>query len=108
MVRPRLAECESEPLVPSTVSVEFPVAVLMAAENRIGALEPAVTLKGLTGFDTTPAGKPLSVTWTVPVKPLSGSAESVTDVLVAPCWTVTEFWEKAREKSGRGGGGGGV
>jgi hypothetical protein len=44
------------------MSVEFPVAVLMAAENRIGVPEPAAMLKGLEGLETTPAGKPLRVT----------------------------------------------
>ncbi len=52
--------------------VKFPVPTLGAAEKRTGALEPAAMLKGLDGLEMTPEGKPVNVTWTVPVKPLSG------------------------------------
>jgi hypothetical protein len=34
----------------------------MAAENRIGVLEPAAMLNGLEGLETAPVGKPLRVT----------------------------------------------
>lgn len=93
--------------MPSAIIVEFPVEAFAAAEKRRSALDPAATLKGLGGLETTSAGRPVSVTWTVPVKPLSGLMNSLTAGLVAPCWTLTEFWEKAIEKSGSGGGGGG-
>jgi hypothetical protein len=107
MVRARFAGCESEPLVPVATIVEFPIEVFVAAENRTAALEPAETVKGLTGFEMTPAGKPVRVTWTEPVKPLSGLIDNVIAGLVAPCWRLTEFKEKTTEKSGCGGGGGG-
>jgi len=87
--------------------VEFPVEAFAAAEKRTGMLEPAAMLKGLAGLATTPEGKPERVTWTEPVKPLSGLTDNLTAWLVAPCNTLTEFWEKPIEKSGCGGGGGG-
>jgi len=106
-VRARFAGCESEPLLPVAIIVEVPVEAFIAAENRTGALEPGETLKGLTGFEITPVGKAERVTWTEPVKPLSGFTDNVIAGLVAPCWRLTEPEEKAREKSGCGGGGGG-
>jgi hypothetical protein len=72
----------------------------MAAENKTGVLDPAETLKGLIGFEMTPTGNPESVTCTEPVKPLSGLMDNVIAGLVAPCWRLMEFVEKAREKSG--------
>ena len=87
--------------------MEFPVEVFVAAENRTAALEPAETVKGLTGFEITPAGKPVRVTRTEPVKPLSGLIDNVIAGLVPPCSRLTEPEEKAREKSGCEGGGGG-
>jgi hypothetical protein len=107
MVRPRLAGWEREPLVPEAMMVKFPVLALGAAEKRTGALEPAAMLKGLAGLEMTPEGKPVNVTWTVPVKPLSGSMDKLTGGPVAACWTATEFAENAIEKSGEGEGGGG-
>ena len=88
--------------------VKFPVDALAAAENSTGVLAAALTVKGLAGFDVTPAGKPLSVTCTVPANPLLGVTDRFTAGLVTPCWTPTEFWEKEMEKSGCGGGGGSV
>lgn len=93
--------------MPVAIIVEFPVGAFGAAEKRTGALEPVATLKGLGGFEMTPAGNPESVTCTEPVKPLSGLTESITAELVDPCWRLTEFIENPMEKSGCGGGGGG-
>jgi hypothetical protein len=73
------------------VRVEFPVEAFAAAEKISDVLEPATTLKGLVGFETTPWGRPLRTTWTVPVKPLRGLMDSLTDELVVPCWTLTAF-----------------
>jgi hypothetical protein len=88
------------------IIVEFPVGAFGAAEKRTGALEPAATLNGLSGFEVTPTGNPETVTCTEPAKPLSGLTESITAELVDPWWRLTEFEENAREKSGCGGGGG--
>ena len=87
--------------------VEFPVEAFGAAEKRTGALEPVAMLKELTGFEMTPLGNPVRVTWTDPVKPLSAVTDRLTAGLVVPCWRLTEFTEKPMEKSGCGGGGGG-
>jgi hypothetical protein len=65
--------------------VEVPAEALEAAEKKIGVFEPAAALNGLAGLETTPAGKPVKVTWTEPVKPLSGSTERLIGELVAPC-----------------------
>jgi hypothetical protein len=107
MVRARFAGWESEPLTPVAIIVEFPIEAFMAAENKRGVLDPAETLNGLMGFEMTPVGKPVRVTWTESVKPLSGLMDNVIAGLVAPCWRLTEFEENAREKSGCGGAGGG-
>jgi len=80
--------------------VKFPVDAFGTAEKRTGVLEPAGMLKGLIGFERTPAGTPLRVTWTEPVKPLIGVTDNITAGLVPPCWTVAEFDEKPMEKSG--------
>ena len=69
-------------------------------------LEPAATLKGLWGFEVTPTGRALSVTWTAPAKPFSAFTETLTEGLVAPCGMEIEFDDKLRVKSGAGGGGG--
>lgn len=71
--------------MPVATIAEFPVAVFGAADKSTGMLEPAATLNGLKGFEMTPAGKPLRVTWTEPVKPLSGFTDNVIAELVAPC-----------------------
>jgi hypothetical protein len=86
---------------------EFPVEALSAAEKRMGVAEVAATLKGLVGLETTPVGRPVSVTWTVPMKPFNGLTESVIAELVEPCCRLKEFVEKLMEKSAWGGGGGG-
>jgi hypothetical protein len=64
--------------------VEFPVEAFAAAEKRTGTLEPAAMLKGLTGLETMPEGRPERVTCTEPVKRLSGLMDKLTDWLVAP------------------------
>jgi hypothetical protein len=104
---PRFAGWEREPFVPVAIIVEFPVNAFVAAGKRTGVLEPTATLKGLTGFEMTSAGKPVRVTWTEPVKPLSEVTDRLTAGLVEPCWRLMEFTEKPIEKSGCGGGGGG-
>jgi len=84
--------------------VKLPAAALAEAPKMIGALAPAATLKGLDGFEVTPAGSELRVTWTEPEKPLSGFTETFTAELVAPWAMEIEFDERARAKSATGGG----
>jgi len=42
--------------------VKFPVVALEEALNNRDVLAPAATLKGLAGFEVTPAGRELSAT----------------------------------------------
>ena len=56
------SEWDSEPLVPCTEIVKFPVVALAEAPKTTGVLAPAVTLKGLAGFEVTPAGRVLNAT----------------------------------------------
>jgi hypothetical protein len=62
-------------------------------------------LKGLGGLEVTPAGRPVKVTCTEPVKPFRGLTESVTALLLMPCVTETDVAERLRTKSGEEGGG---
>lgn len=80
-----------EPLTPVAVTVKLPVPALEAAEKSTGALAPAATPKEPAGFETIPAGKPESETWTVPEKPFRAPTDTLTAELVAPCCTLTEF-----------------
>jgi hypothetical protein len=56
-----------------------------AAEKRMGVLELAAMVNGLTGLEMMSAGKPVGVTWTEPLKPLSGLTERLIVELVTPC-----------------------
>jgi hypothetical protein len=106
-VRVRFVEWDKLPLVPCAETVKFPVAALEAAPNRTEVLAPAATVKGLVGLDVTPEGSAPKVTCTLPVKPFSGLTEILTAELAAPWITEIELGDKAMEKSGEGGGGGG-
>jgi len=92
------------PLIPWAETVKFPVAAFAVAPKTTEVLAPAATLKGLAGFEATPEGSALRVTCTVPVNPLLGFTETLRAELVPPCWTETEFEERASVKSGTGGG----
>jgi hypothetical protein len=82
--------------------MKFPVAAFAVAPKIIEVLAPAATLNGLGGFELTPAGSVPKVTCTVPVNPLLGFTETLRAELVPPCWTETEFEERASVKSGTG------
>jgi hypothetical protein len=88
------------------VIVKFPVAALGAAPKTIVELAPEAMLNGLEGFEITPLGTPVNVTWTVPVKPFWPETETVTGALVAACATDSEFEESVIAKSGEGNAGG--
>jgi len=81
------------------------VGAFAATPKTTAVLAPAATVKGLAGFEVTPAGSALSVTWTVLAKPLTGFMETPTAELAEPCGTEIEFEDTPREKSGTGGGG---
>ena len=92
--------------MPCIEIVKFPVAAFAAAPKTTGVLAPTVTLKGLAGFEVTPVGSALSVTWTAPAKPFSAFTETLTEGLVAPWAMEMEFDDRARVKSAKGGRGG--
>lgn len=87
------------PLVPVTVMVEVPAVAVLAAVNVI-VLVPVVDA-GLNAA-VTPAGNPLALKATLPVKPPLGVIVIVS-VAVAPALTETDVEEAAMEKLGRGG-----
>ena len=93
-------------MTPCAEIVKLPVAAFAATPKTTETLAPAAMLNGLAGFDVTPAGRALSVTCTLPVKPLMGVTEKLTAELAAPCCTVIEPDDRPRVKSGIGGGGG--
>jgi hypothetical protein len=102
----RVAEWETEPLLPWAVIVKLPVATLDDAPKTTAVLAPDAMLKGLEGFETTPLGTPDNVTWTVPVKPFCPTTETVMGAVVPPCARESEVDESVIAKSGDGGAGG--
>ena len=97
----------SEPLDAVATTAKFPVFALTAAENAIGVVAVRLATKGLAGFELTPGGTPLKVTWTAPENPLAGATDRFAAGLVRPCCTLTALGENEMEKSGCGAGGGG-
>jgi hypothetical protein len=87
--------------------MKLPVATLEEAPKTTEVLAPAATVKGLGGFEVTPAGRELRATWTTPAKPFRELTETLTAELVAPCVMEMELEERLSEKSASGGGGGG-
>ena len=101
----RVAECNNEPLLPRAVIVKLPVAAVGVAPRTRGVFAPGATLSGPAGFDTTPVGRPVSVTCTAPAKPFWPLIEMLIE-LVAPCESESELDESVIEKSeGEAGGG---
>ncbi|PYT53123.1 MAG: hypothetical protein DMG43_09855 [Acidobacteria bacterium] len=56
--------------------MNVPVEAFAAALKTTAVLAPAATVKGLAGFELTPAGSALSVTWTAFAKPLTAFMET--------------------------------
>ena len=102
-----MEECERFPLVPSTVTVKFPVGAFTAAPSTTGTLLFAAKLKGLDGFVCTPLGNPLNVTCTDPANPFWPFTDTLSAELVVPCCRLIALEETEIEKSWAGGGGGG-
>ena len=82
------------------------MAAFESAPKMMETVAPTATVKGLGGFEVTPAGSVPSVTCTEPANPFSEFTERLTVELVAPCVRETEVVERVTEKSGEGGGGG--
>jgi hypothetical protein len=100
-----VTEWDKEPLIPRAVTVKLPVAEFDDAPNTMAVFEPEAMVSGFTGFDRTPLGKPVRVTWTEPAKPFWPATETVMGALV-PCGMERELEEKVIAKSGDGAGGG--
>jgi hypothetical protein len=88
--------------------MKFPAAALAEAPKITEAFAPAATVKGLAGFEVTPLGSALSVTWTAPENPLTGFTVMLMAGLVMPWVMEIELDDKLNVKSGAGGGGGGL
>lgn len=65
-----------------------------------GWLLPTESVNGELGEELTPVGSPLIETVTLPVKPFTGVAVTVTAALVEVCATSNELGEGARVKPG--------
>lgn len=74
--RVTVAECVSVPSVLVMVSVYVPVGVIDAVETVSVELPEPETDMGLK-LAVAPAGKPLTLRFTVPVKPLRGAIDAV-------------------------------
>jgi hypothetical protein len=88
------------------VSEELPVEAFAGTVKVTCADAPAAILSGDEGELTTPVGKPVNATDTVPENPFDPVIETVTGALVMPPTALTEVAETEMEKSPAGGGGG--
>src|SRR6516225_7989607 len=92
-----VVECVRLPLVPVMVIVYVPVGVVeLVATERVELPEPATEV-GLK-LAVVPLGSPLTLKFTVPVKPFTAPTVAVYDV-PAPAVTVCELGEAERVKS---------
>lgn len=90
-IRLRVALSVVEPLVPVTVTVAVPTVAVAEAVNVSVLPADPVTEVGLKAA-VTPAGRPLALKVTVPVKPLKGDTVTLL-VAVVPCMTVVPVAE---------------
>ena len=95
----KVAVCVTDVAVPVTVTVASPVAALAAAVNVTFCGVPGVRLS-VDGLAVTPAGRPLSLTLTVPLKPFIGTASTETVLPAPPCDTAILDGPSAKVKSG--------
>jgi hypothetical protein len=92
------------PEVPVNVMVELPVTAFDAAVRVTLCAMPGVSVN-VAGLAVTPAGSPLSKTFTLAVNPLTAVAVTVIACPFAPAVNARLPGATAREKSGGGGGG---
>ena len=71
-----VAECDSEPSVPVIIRGYVPVGVVVAVETVSVEFPEPETDAGLK-LAVAPIGKPLTLRFTVPVKPLRGAIDAV-------------------------------
>jgi hypothetical protein len=83
MVAATVAEWVSAPELPVKVTVALPAAALAAAVTVIVCGAPGVKLS-VAGCAVTPAGRPAIATFTVPMKPLAGTAFTLIGCPVPP------------------------
>src|SRR5277367_3748515 len=81
----------------------LPMATFVAAPKMTEVCAPAATVNEPAGLAVTPAGIPVKVTCTEPLKPFSAVTITFTAELEEPCATETEPGETASRKSGAGG-----
>jgi hypothetical protein len=100
-VSPRLAVWVREPDVPVNTTFALPACALLPAVSVMLCAVPGVSVNDV-GFAVTPAGKPLSATPTVPLKPFSALADNCTGCPAAPIVTLKDCGLTASEKSAAG------
>ena len=96
-VRAKVAECFSDRAVPAKVTVAFPTAAFAEALRVTLCAVPGVRLS-VDGLAVTPAGNPLNLTFTVPLKPVLEAAFTETVLPAPPCVTVKLAGDKVRAK----------
>jgi hypothetical protein len=103
-VNATVAEWLRAPDVPVTVTVALRAAAVEAAVSVTFCAVPGTSV-GVTGLAVTPAGSPVMVTATVPLKEFNAVAKTLTFEPVAPATIASEVGDTVSEKSGGGGGG---
>lgn len=81
------------------VTVALPAATVEAALSVTFCAVPGVNVS-VAGFAVTPAGNPEIATATVPLKPFTEVARTLTGEPVAPATMVSDAGDTASEKSG--------
>jgi hypothetical protein len=84
------------------VSVALPAAAVEAVLSVTFCAVPGVNVS-VAGFAVTPLGSPVIATVTVPLKPFTAVARTLTGEPVAPAVMVNDVAETVSEKSGGGG-----
>jgi len=95
----KAAVCVTDAAAPVTVTVASPVAAPVAAVRVTLCALPGVRLS-VDGLAVTPLGRPLSLTFTVPLKPFTGTAFTEIVLPVPPCGTAILAGAKDKVKSG--------
>src|SRR5713101_827789 len=99
-VKPTLAVWVVPPFVPVMVRVEVPVAEVLVA--MVSVAEPGAFTELELNVAVTPAGAPLTLSPTAPLKPFRAPTLTV-ELVLLPAVTVNELGLAETEKSGGGG-----
>lgn len=95
----KVAVCVTDAAAPVTVTFASPVAALAAAVRVTFCAVPGVRLN-VDGLAVTPLGRPLSFTFTVPLKPSMGTAFTEIVLPAPPCGTAILAGARVKVKSG--------